>query len=291
MKIGVILDSFRLPFFEALTAASKLGVEGIQFYARSLLPAGTPGDFNLLEADDDSIAACKKACDEAGLVITAVCGDVFELSFQVEKETMLRAEALKNVVDRAHKLGVGIITTHIGHVPESTEDPVFDVMVKGVREAAEYAASKGCCFAIETGPELACVLKNFIETVNSPGLKVNLDPANLRGVSGEDPVFAAETLGPYIVHTHGKDAIMTHPGSAASFYKLRNTDGSYRKIAARPAGFQEVPLGEGQVPWEPYIAALKKAGFDGFITIERECGDDPAADIAAAVDFLKARIK
>ena len=290
MKIGVILDSFRLPFFKALDTAAALGVEGVQFYAKTLLPAGTKGDFNLLTADDADIQACRKACEAAGVNISAICGDVFSLSFQVESETSARAEALKNVIDCTCKLGASIITTHIGHIPESTEDPVYPVMVKGVREAAEYAASKGCCIAIETGPELACVLKNFIETVGSDGLKVNLDPANLRGVSGEDPVFAVNTLAPYIVHTHAKDAIMTHPGSAAKFYKLRNVDGSERKIAARATGFQEVPLGEGQVPWDKYLTALKNHGFNGFATIERECGDDPQADIALAVQFLRERL-
>ena len=49
----------------------------------------------------------------------------------------------------------------------------------------------------------------------------------------------------------------------------------------------ETPLGEGDVPWARYIAALKEIGYDGWLTIERECGDDPAADIAAAAKFLK----
>ena len=51
--------------------------------------------------------------------------------------------------------------------------------------------------------------------------------------------------------------------------------------------YAEVPLGEGQVPWDNYIAALREIGFDGFLTIERECGDDPARDIQLAIDFLK----
>lgn len=55
-------------------------------------------------------------------------------------------------------------------------------------------------------------------------------------------------------------------------------------------GFKEVPLGEGQVNWDKYIAALKEIGFDGFLTIERECGDDPAADIVLAVDFLRSKL-
>jgi sugar phosphate isomerase/epimerase len=35
---------------------------------------------------------------------------------------------------------------------------------------------------------------------------------------------------------------------------------------------------------------MKAAGFDGFLTIEREVGDNPEADIAMAVDFLREKI-
>lgn len=54
-----------------------------------------------------------------------------------------------------------------------------------------------------------------------------------------------------------------------------------------PDYFQEVPLGEGQVAWPEYLAALKKEGFEGFLTIEREVGKNPEGDIRLAVDFLK----
>ena len=40
--------------------------------------------------------------------------------------------------------------------------------------------------------------------------------------------------------------------------------------------------------WKEYIDALKAIGYDGFLTIEREVGDNPKADITMAVDFLKA---
>jgi sugar phosphate isomerase/epimerase len=52
-----------------------------------------------------------------------------------------------------------------------------------------------------------------------------------------------------------------------------------------------VPLGKGGVPWPGYLKALDEIGYHGFLTIEREVGDDPAADIAMAVDFLKSHIR
>ena len=36
---------------------------------------------------------------------------------------------------------------------------------------------------------------------------------------------------------------------------------------------------------------LDAIGFHGFLTIEREVGDDPAADIALAVKFLQEHIR
>ena len=163
----------------------------------------------------------------------------------------------------------------------------YKIIQEACFELARYADSIGSHFAIETGPELADVLKRFIIDVDCPALGVNLDPANLRGVSCEDPVYAVETLAPYILHTHAKDAINTHVGSAARFYGMRNPDGSMREYSARAAGFQEVPLGQGMVPWEGYLKALKDSGYDGYLTIERECGENPARDIQIAITFLR----
>jgi len=41
------------------------------------------------------------------------------------------------------------------------------------------------------------------------------------------------------------------------------------------------------VDWDNYIKALRDIGYDGFLTIEREAGPDPEADISMAVGFLK----
>ena len=53
---------------------------------------------------------------------------------------------------------------------------------------------------------------------------------------------------------------------------------------------REVPLGEGKVDWAAYLKALTEIGFKGYLTIEREVGADPAADIRKAVQFLRQKI-
>lgn len=284
MKIGVIAELLRKPLAEDIAFAAEIGVQGVQLCVKH-----GEGGIDLSDATDAELAELDATVKKNGLVISAICGDLGG-SFQLEHECWQRVDLMKKIIDNAAKLGVKVITTHIGCIPDCPGDPVYPTMVKSVRAAAEYAFSKGCILAIETGPELADVLKAFIETVASKGLGVNLDPANLRGVSCEDPGYAVKTLAPYIVHTHAKDSVNKFVGSAAKFYGLRNPDGSYRNITARPSGFKEVPLGTGMVPWDEYLAALKEIGFDGFLTIERECGEDPIGDIKMAVGFLKDKL-
>lgn len=115
-------------------------------------------------------------------------------------------------------------------------------------------------------------------------MAVNLDPANFVMVTGDDPVQAVYTLRDYIVHTHAKDG--------RKLYDL-DPEVIYRVVESEPVtspAFIELPLGEGDVAFEPYLKALADIGYRGFLTIEREVGDDPTRDIRAAVEFLKARI-
>ena len=55
--------------------------------------------------------------------------------------------------------------------------------------------------------------------------------------------------------------------------------------------FKEVPVGTGEVDFHAYLAALKKVGYDGYLTMEREAGGDRLKDIAEAKAFVENIIK
>ena len=55
--------------------------------------------------------------------------------------------------------------------------------------------------------------------------------------------------------------------------------------------FEELPLGMGNVDFKNYLKALDDIGYHGFLTIEREAGNNREDDIRTAVDFLKNLIK
>ena len=101
-------------------------------------------------------------------------------------------------------------------------------------------------------------------------------------VTGDDPVKAVYNLREYIVHTHAKDGVNHFYKDPEIVYGIKRDDAL---VTGR--GFEEVPLGQGSVPFPAYLDALADIGYKGFLTIERECGDTPADDIALAVNFLK----
>lgn len=127
-------------------------------------------------------------------------------------------------------------------------------------------------------------MKTFLDSLGSKGVAVNLDPANFVMVTGDDPVQAVYTLKDYIVHTHAKDGRKLLDKNPEIIYGLIEDE-----IQSGQA-FVELPLGQGDVDFPNYLKALDDIGYHGFLTIEREVGDDPEKDIRDAVSFLKRQI-
>ena len=280
-SIGVIVDSFRLPIKDAVKKAAEVGAQGIQVYstrgemAPENLSAAARADFRKLVADN-------------GLKISALCGDLGGGGFCFADRNPEKIEKSKRILDLAKELGTDIVTTHIGVVPDDPNHDRFKVMQEACFELSRYADEIGAHFAIETGPETSAVLKMFLDTLGSTGVGVNLDPANLVMVTGDDPAKAVYDLQKYIVHTHAKDGVQNFFEDPEVVYGLKK-----RPVDVIVTGdsFDEVPLGEGSVNWNEYLKALDDIGYHGFLTIEREVGDQPEVDIRKAVTFLEGLIR
>lgn len=258
MKIGVIPSAFRVPFKEAVILARDMGVQGLQPYV-------TKGEISPLLSKYERREIVKYVHDN-GLVFSAVCGD-FGSGYFSKEDNEPEIQRFIAMIDLALDFGTNIITTHIGHVPNDETDPIYINTLNTIRKIGKYADSVGVRFATETGPEMADVLKGILDLADVKSVGVNLDPANLVMVAGENPVKAVHVLKDYIVHTHAKDGI-----------KLEQ-------------GYKELPLGQGNVPFLEYLNALKDIGYDGFLTIERERGETPYEDIRIAYDYLIETLK
>ena len=281
-KIGVITDSLKLPLHEGIRTAKTLGAEGIQFYANT--QDVSPDTLNAA-----GIRELKTFIADQGLTLSAVCGDIGNF-MDATKNPGLIARS-KRIVDLARDLGTDVVTTHIGSVPDDSTSPLYKTLQDAARELGSYASENGMSFAIETGPETAKSLRAFLDSLEVKGIGANLDPANLVMVCRDDPVAAVHTLAPYIVHTHAKDGRNLKPCDPAEVYAAF-VDGNYPDLEKVLGGapFVELPLGEGDVDWDAYLDALTAIGYKGYLTIEREEGNDRVGDVAKGIAFLQSKI-
>lgn len=281
MKIGVLSESFRLPIDHVIEQAAALGLDGIQAYTAY-------GELSPEQLSHTDRRRLLTHMNDAGLVFSALCGDLGGHGFRIPEEHAWKIEKSYAIVDLAADLETPVVTTHIGVIPEDPSDETYAIMQRACHALGSYAERRGVIFAIETGPEPPERLKQFLDTLSSKGLGVNYDPANLVMVLDEDPVQGVFTLSDYIVHTHAKDGIHLADCDPVAVYDAFARGG----IDGFDFGtyFNETPVGEGAVDWSAYLSALKTIGYTGFLTIEREVGQSPLADIAAAVRFLRSAL-
>lgn len=278
LQISVMVDSFRVGVDEGIKKAAKVGAKGVQIYtaAGDMLPE------NLSAARRKEIYSLLK---DQGLAVAALCGDFGGHGFQIEQDNALRIDRSCQVMDLALEWGSRIVTTHIGVIPQDVNHPRRKIMLDACRKLGEYADKVGGHFAIETGPETATVLKDFLDELGTKGVGVNYDPANLLMVLGDDPIEGVYTLRDHIVHVHAKDGVMLQKSDPEVLYGFFAEGG----IEDMRLGdyFREEPLTKGDVDIARWIQALREVGYDYYVTIEREAGEDPEADIGLAVETLK----
>ena len=276
--IGIIIDSFKTDTFTAVKKAAECGAQGIQVYATN----GEMSPENLVGTKRKEFLDFVKS---NGLTISALCGDLGGGGFSFKENNPEKIEKSKRIIELAKELETNVVTTHIGVVPNDKNHDRYKVMQEACYELAQYADSLDAHFAVETGPETSLQLKEFLDGLGSTGVGVNLDPANLVMVTGDDPVKAVHNLKKYIVHTHAKDGKQLFYKDPEIIYGLK------QDVIVTDSSFIEVPLGEGSVDFPNYLKALEEIGYKGFLTIEREVGDQPEADIKKAVEFLNKTIK
>lgn len=277
MKLGVITDCFKEGVDRGIELAGQLGFDGVQIYA-------TNGIFSADGLNKGARAKYKRLLKDNRLEISALCGDMGGHGYQIAADNPLRVEKTKRIIDLAEDFETSVVTTHIGVIPADKSEERYGVMLEALTACGLYAKSRGVTLAIETGPESAKVLLEFIKDTQG-GVGVNLDPANFVMVTGQDPVEAVEMLGDYIVHTHVKDGkmlIKTDPKIIYDCFAVGGIEGL--NVADY---FKETPVGTGDVDFPAYLAALKRIGYNGYLTIEREAGGDRLKDIAGAKAYIE----
>ncbi len=282
-RIGVMAESFGVGVPRGMELAAQLGAAAVQVYV------GGRGASQDVWTPEYRRQMRDKARD-CGLVISAMCGDLGGHSFEGRQENdEWRIAEVERMFELCVEMDCSILTNHIGRVPADRSHPRYAVMVDAMQRIDRLGQKTGCRLAIETGPETPETLKGFLDDIGGRNIGINFDPANLKMVMDVDAAQGVRTLKGHILHTHAKDGRIYKFMGGEKVYGIF-CDGGIEDLQKLGEYFEEVPLGEGDVDWDSYIAALDETGYKGYFTIERECGANPTADIRLAVEFLRKRL-
>jgi L-ribulose-5-phosphate 3-epimerase len=165
----------------------------------------------------------------------------------------------------AQELGVTLLTTHIGFIPQSNHAD-YPRLIERVAEITQILAQHNVSLAMETGQEEASELLQFLNDLPGRNLSVNFDPGNMILYGSGDPISAVRTLGRHIRHVHLKDAIPSEKPMLE--------------------WGEQTPLGQGNVNFEEFLVALHDVGYQGPLAIEQESHAPKLEDIRAAIQYI-----
>jgi sugar phosphate isomerase/epimerase len=255
LNLGVRLESLGLPLRSGLQEIERLGVAGVQVDAfgplspKNLSQSGRREFRHLLRAHNLELTALN-------------CPLRHGLDTAEGQEA--RIEHIKKVLTLSFELGPRTTIVQAGPIPEDLNSERGLLLVEALRALGSHGDRVGAALALETGLESGDVLRQFLSRFDTGGLGVNFDSANLV-MSGFDPYESARALHGWIRHAQARDARRGGPGRAP----------------------QEVPLGHGDIDWLQLLGVLEEVEYRGWLTVERESGDNRRGDVAAGVAFLR----
>ncbi len=259
--------------FAICRMAKELGFDGIEF--TELKPEDS-GSQTQLEAAEKLRAYCA----ELALPIVAYAVGADLLAEDVEKEmTRLRAQ-----VDVAAALGAPLMRHDVAYsLPARAgyawQDGVAE-MAPRIREITAYAAARGVRTCTENhgylyqDPER---VEALIRAVGHENYGWLFDMGNFY-CADVSPVRALAHAAPYIFHVHAKDFIMKSGECIApeGFFQSRN--GNYLRGTV---------IGHGDVETATVVAALKRMGYDGCLTVEFEGLEENIPALKQGLAYLR----
>ena len=286
MKIAVSSYSFsqyikrgELTQLSCVSKAKEMGFDGIEF--TDLKPHK---DYTLEDQLLDA-AEIKAEAEKVGIEIVAytIGANLYQ---PTEEQNAAEVERVKCQLDVAAALGASVFRHDVCYKEKvdgvlTSFDKMLPTIAKNAREISEYAKTLGIKTCTENHGFIAQDsdrVEKLFNTVDCDNYGILVDMGNF-ACADEDSAKAVSRLAPYAVHVHAKDFIKRafgEPDYAGEAYIVTR---GCNKICA-------CAVGEGDIPVAQCVAILKKAGYDGYLSIEFEGLEDCIAAIARGREYL-----
>ena len=254
MQIGFLTACMgRKSLEEVVAFAGKAGFDALEVTAGHL-----PAERALSET-----AAVRDLFARNGVAISSIAayGNLLDGDAAKRQDAIART---KKFVDACVAMGTDVLCLLAGMpvAGKSKEKTIAEDVKEVYTPVAEYAASKGVKIAFENW--FATNIQNFehwdalLAALPFENVGFNYDPSHLIW-QGIDYLAGVDRYAKHIFHTHAKDTEILD-----DLVAVRGTQfgGWWRYV---------IP-GFGSIEWGRYVARLRRAGFDGVLSIEHEDG-------------------
>lgn len=269
MKIGVSSYSFskyltesQCGYLKICDIAKEIGFDGIEFINLNNKNWG-------IEGDEIEIAKeIKTHCEKIGLEIAAYTVGANFLAEDIDAEV----ERVKRCVDVCEALGAKVMRHDVAYKLREkhlyTYEDAIEEMAPYIRQIADYAEEKGIKTCSENhgfifqSPDR---VEELIRTVGHKNYGWLCDMGNFLCVDA-DPAESVYIAAPYTFHAHAKDFL----------FKPADTEKpeGYQITTAMGNHIRGTVIGHGVVPVRQCINILKRAGYDGYLSLEFEGLED-----------------
>ena len=175
---------------------------------------------------------------------------------------------------------VGCYKMRIGVPGYDGSRPYPDLYEEAVRDyakVAQLAAKYGVQACLEMHMDIitpsAGLAHRIVSHFDPAQVGVIFDPGNMVVEGYEQYQMALELLGPYLSHVHAKNCLWEKVGEEDGVAKWQ------WKMAA---------VKQGQADWTAIVAALKKVGYDGWLSFEDFSEGETGTKLSEALAYLKA---
>lgn len=280
MKLSVSSYSFiqyilkgKLSYIDCVDKAHEMGFDAIEFINLDGLES--------IEAEKELAGKIKERAESLGMDINAYTVRAC-LYKDTQSEREAEVERVKAQLDVAAALGAKVLRHDVVYsLGKTGASRSFDLMLPYIAESARKITEYGETLGIRTCTENHGFIAQDSDRVERLFNAVNHDNYGLLVDIGnfvcadEDPAIAVSRVAPYAFHVHVKDMKLSDSESV----------GSFMTRGARYA--YGTAVGEGDVPVERCLRILKKAGYEGYLSMEYEGKEDCMTAIPRGLENLK----
>lgn len=255
---------------EVIAAAAELGYGGVEWFC---LPQHLPPETSPARARD--LAARTRDTGLATVCLSTYVGGFVEGD---DAANQAQLDTFDRYLDLAAVLDCPVLRVWPDMMGRSLRPPVSDAQLARaadwVGRAAERAGAAGRAIGIEMHLTIGAdvdLLGRLLDQVGRPNVGAIYDPANLYLAKMPYGPATIASLGERIIHVQIKDASLGRPTPA----HLRD------EPTLRHGGDFDLLLGEGELDLKPLLAAIDRAGYQGWYSVECHAQPRPGLDSVA----------